>query len=369
MSLAKGLKNSNNNVYNCGPHDAVGKLSRFIDLFYPINLTCLKIDELEDFIKDNSINIIIPTEDEYAEWLSENKDKIESSICVKCAIVNNLTLQKVINKSTLLDICKEANIPHPVTCSITKENIEIAAKEVGFPSLIKPDVSNGSRGICKVENIEQLKAKTPDIIDLFGSSSLQEFINQPNHYYNVMLYRYTDGSFGPYVATKITRFYPIKGGSSSFCTTIMNDKLVEPCKKLLEYLNWTGFADFDVLEKGEGDYRIIEINPRVPASLHAALVSGIDFGQIIVDDLIGNKRKIMNYTPGEQLRFLGLDIAWFLCSPNRFRTSPSWFNFFGKRLHYQEGGLADYKAMVYSIWQGIRKQLSPSFRKLKAGMN
>lgn len=369
LSLARGLKQHNNEIVSIGDSHSVGKFSRYVDKFVVFDITKDTLEALIEYIKKWSIEVIIPTEDEYAKWLSDNKNIIESATNAKCAVVGPALFNKVINKSLLIEECKKANVPHPKTLQITGSNIIEVAAEIEFPALIKPDVSNGSRGICKVDNIHQLSELSIEITKQFGSCSLQEFIDQPGHYYNVMLYRYNDGEFGPYVATKITRFYPIKGGSSSFCTTIKDDKLVEICKTLLDHLKWSGFADFDVLEKGSGDYRIIEINPRVPASLHAALVSGIDFGQMIVDDLISNKRNDAIYTPGEQLRFLGLDIAWFLSSPNRFRVRPSWFKFFGKHMHYQEGGLKDFKAMVYSILQGIRKQMSPSFRKAKAGMN
>ena len=244
-----------------------------------------------------------------------------------------------------------------------------SARGMKYPALIKPSVSNGARGIVKVENESELLEKAPDIIRGYGECALQEFIDNPSHYYNAMLYRYEDGSWNEIVIIKITRFYPIKGGSSSFCTTIQNPEIERICKNLLEKLNWIGFADFDILEKGNGDYRIIEINPRVPASVHAAYISGVDYGRIMVADLLENRKIQMKYTSGKQLRFLGLDIAWFLASPNRFRCEPSWFKLFGKDLHYQEGGIKDWKAMMYSIWSGIKKQLSPSFRKAKAGMN
>ena len=134
-------------------------------------------------------------------------------------------------------------------------------------------------------------------------------------------------------------------------------------------MDWKGFADFDVLEKGVGDFRIIEINPRVPASVHAALVSGVNYGDVICRDLLDGKKTESGYHPGESLRCLGLDIAWFAASPERFSRFAEWMRFFGKHLHYQEGGWKDRRAMAYSIWCGIKKQMSPSFRKAKGGMN
>lgn len=368
LSIARGLSENGHRVINMSDNRSVGKFSRFIDTFICINLDGLLPDVVEVLLEKNGVDVIIPLEDEYTEWLSTYKDEIEEKIGCKVASPDINLFKKVINKLSLLDFCREKNIPHPITIPIDTRPLESSFRDFKFPALIKPNVSNGSRGICKVENYDELVAKATDIASEFGSCTLQEYIEN-DHYYNVMLYRYQDGSFGPRVATKIRRYYPVKGGSSSFCTTISDDRLFNICEKLLDKLEWYGFADFDVLEKENGDYRIIEINPRIPASVHAAYASGVDFGCVIVEDMLFSRKVEMSYTPGENLRCLGLDIAWFISSPKRFKTNPNWFNFFGKHLHYQEGGLKDWKAMIYSIYSGIRKQLSPSFRKAKSGMN
>lgn len=369
LSLSKGLCNGQYKIVNAAFHDAVGRFSKYVTKFIPIYLDTITLQEIEELIRVECISVIIPTEDEYAEWLSKNKYYIEHNTKALCAVADNPIFKQVINKSSLLSLCQQFGIPHPKTISIDIKNIDEISRSIEYPALIKPDRSNGSRGINIVNSQAEFKEKAIGIIEQYGASSIQEFINNPNHYYNAMLYRYEDATYNTSVVTKITRFYPIKGGSSSFCTSVENQKIIDICKRLLDKLNWVGFADFDILEKDNGDYRIIEINPRVPASLHAALVSGINFGEVIVSDLTGKPRPNQKYIPGAQLRFLGLDIAWFISSPERFRIRPSWFKFFGKRLYYQEGGLQDWKAMAYSIWSGVRKQLSPSFRKSKSGMN
>lgn len=370
LSISRGLKDSGITVFNLADNKAVGKYSNYIDYFVPIDLQSFELSLMADFINKNSIGVVIPMEDEYAKWLSENKIRL-SQLAPLCniAIVDYSIFQKTINKASVLSICKDNGLPHPRTEAVTLQNVNEIAQSINYPVLIKPDILNGSRGIVKVSGAEELKSVAPEIIRSFGSCSIQEYIEN-NHYYNVMIYRYSSGEYSQVVVTDITRYYPIKGGSSSFCTTIEPDpNLVEPCKCLLEKLDWTGFADFDVLQSKSGDYKIIEINPRVPASVHAAYISGIDFGRIIVDDMVNKSKSSMEYVPGKQLRFLGLDIAWFIYSPNRFNTHPSWFKFFSKDLYYQEGGIRDFRAMVYSIWSGIIKQLSPSFRKAKSGMN
>lgn len=364
LSIARGLKEDGHTVFNMAEKASVGRFSRFVDHFDAIDMKLLEWRELLRFLIANEIGLVIPMEDEYAEWLSANKSDLEKNADVKLAVEREDLFARVINKRDLLGFCKENDIPHPCTVPLTVDNYHL----IQFPALIKPDVSNGSRGICRVDSIDDLHSKAPEALEKYGSCTVQEYIEQ-SHYYNVMLYRYGDGSWGQHVVTKITRYYPVKGGSSSFCTTVANEEILKPCKKLLERLDWKGFADFDVLEKGTGDYRIIEINPRVPASVHAAYISGVNYGKMIADDLLYNKKTTACYTPGMQLRFLGLDIAWFLASPARFKCTPSWFRFIGRRLHYQEGGIKDFMAMAYSIWLGVKKELSPSFRKAKSGMN
>jgi len=368
LSISRGLKDRHRFVINVADRHAVGRYGRYVDKFFEIDLNCYTADDLISLIKATSVDVIIPMEDEYAEWLSLNKKKIEDETDAKLAVVDYSLFGKVINKCILLSECEKHGIPHPKTFPLILDNMEETASKLLYPVLIKPDISNGSRGIVRVDNAEELIRKAPGILNEYGSCTVQEFIEQ-SYYYNVMLYRYADGTWGQHVVTKITRYYPVKGGSSSFCTTVENDGIIQPCERLLEKLDWIGFADFDVLEKGSGDYRIIEINPRVPASVHAAYISGVNYGEMIVADLIDGVKIRSGYHPGEQLRFLGLDTAWFLASPDRFRTSPSWFKFFGRHLHYQEGGIKDIKAMLYSILSGIRKQLSPSFRRSKSGMN
>ena len=112
---------------------------------------------------------------------------------------------------------------------------------------------------------------------------------------------------------KIMRFFPIKGGSSCYCQTVEHPYLLEKCVEVLERLNWVGFADFDVLEDIDTcGLKIIEINPRVPSSLQASVAAGVDFARIIVADEFGRQIPTYNYQIGQEVRWFGLDVMWFI---------------------------------------------------------
>ena len=369
LSTACSLKQENYYVSAFISEESESFYSRFIDNKICPNISVLDEGEylkfLLDFLIKDKHDVIIPMSDVHAEFLSKNKKIIETKGC-KCAIPNYEIFEQVNDKWNLLSFCEKNNFPCPRTRLINSDNINDIINFVGFPALIKPNISVGARGIKLVNKREDLEYYYNIIYKQYGNCSLQEYINnEEDPYYNVMLYRNQYGVIVNYVIIEILRYYPIKGGSSCFCKTIKDDYLLDVCSQVLEKLGWVGFADFDVLKDKEGNYKIIEINPRVPASLRAASVSGVNFPCLIVKDLLEEPVISYNYDVDKYLRFLGLDIAWFLSSNKRFVVKPSWFKFFGDNLFYQEGGRDDYKSMLYSLYSGIKKILTPSFRKSK----
>lgn len=371
ISVARSLKEVGHYVWLVSKNDKIAKKSRYIDgwtdCIDDINPKYV-LDTLVGIVQQNGIDVIIPMEDAQASSLSQCKNTLEKETKVKCAVMDWDVFEMASDKTKLLAFCQENNIEHPKTKRIDN-NYDELAEVIGFPSLIKPSHSEGAKGIVPVYNIDELKKKAPLIISQFGDCSLQEYICNKDYYFNLMLYRGLDGSYGNYTIIKILRYYPIRGGSSSLSVSVDDKKMVNMCKELLEKLNWKGFADFDILENEDGDYKIIEINPRVPASVRGAAISGVNFPEVIVQDLLTGKYPLYEYKTGKYLRYLGLDIAWFMASPNRFKCIPSWFRFFGKNLYYQEGGHKDIPAFLTSMLEGVKKQLNPEFRKAKSGLN
>ena len=164
-------------------------------------------------------------------------------------------------------------------------------------------------------------------------------------------------------------YFPLKGGTSCYSETVEHPFLLEQCERCLDKLNWHGFADFDVLEdKRTGELKIIEINPRVPSSLQASFAAGVNFAKIFVDEYLGNGAEVFDmrkYKTGQQVRWFGLDVMWFLMSPQRFSFRPSWFKFWGKNVSYHDGTWRDPMPMIAGSLQGVVKYLDPNFRKAK----
>lgn len=350
ISCARSLKETGYEASMLtGRHDYASKSTALSNSFLFDNK--IGLSDLKKLLDEHYFDVILPMSDSMAFLLANNKKSLQSKYGVKCAVPDLDVLNIAGDKTKLMEFCSFNDFPHPRTINL-KNGIP---DNFVWPALLKPERSVGARGIVKVNSVTEVKEKYPLTKAKFGECQLQEFIDNPGPYFNVMLYRSKEGKILGHTILKIIRYYPINGGSSSMCRTVNDYELLKICSDVLEKLGYVGFADFDVLQTKNGDYKIIEINPRVPASLRGAAISGINFPDIIVSDTLELPPRKYEYEPGKILRYLGLDILWFLKSDKRFSSSPSWFRFFGRNIYYQEGGWKDRHAMMASLWGNISK--------------
>lgn len=322
---------------------------------------------LIDFLKCNKIDVIIPMNDLSASFVSQNKKEL---LELTNFIIPDLNIFNLgYNKNELMKICEINNYPHPKSADLESISLLDAAKKVGFPSLIKPNISTGGRGITLVNSEEEFIAKYQKVFKENGNCHLQQFIFEGGKQFKVQLFISEKGDLIASSVIDKIRYYPEKGGSSCCNKTIVNNELVKLCFNVLKTIKWVGFADFDLIQDPiTKEIMIMEINPRVPACIKSSIISGIDFACIIADASLKKELKSYNYTPDKYLRYFGLDILWFLHSKQRFSSIPSWFKLFSKDTFYQDGSLDDIKPFVYGTFGGILKQLNPSFRKKKSGL-
>lgn len=356
LAITKSLFNAGHHISIATSKTDVAYYCRYVHARYAINDKKSYSEQIYQLIETNSFNYIIPMGDKSAEFLSLNKNHIRTSYNIKCAVPDYDVFNVGYNKHLLMEFCKNNNINHPKTAALTLDNIEDACRYVGFPALIKPNKSVGARGIKFVNSIAELKSSFSAITNKYGDCTLQQYIDNKDEYFNVVMYRTANGDCSSNAIIKIIRKYPLNAGSSCFCISTYNERILSLCKNLLDRLNWHGLADMDVLwDKINDEYYIIEINPRVPASIRCAMESGVDFGEVIIRDLSGKLPKQYNYQTGIQLRYLGLDIVWFIKSSDRFKCIPSWFKFSNKNLFYQDCYKDDPKTFILGFFLKFSK--------------
>ena len=325
------------------------------------------LNYIEHLIQTEGFDAIIPMGDTMAEFISKNKETLHEITHLTAPEYDSFL--KGYDKNQLMSLCKEKGYPHPQTIDLSQVDISSnVIKLFPYPAILKPNCTTGGRGMVLVNNHQELLEKYPAYHSQYGEYHLQRFIPEGGRQVKIQLFVSSDGQLVASSALHKVRWYPIKGGSSSCAVTIEEKTLTTICHQILKDIHWEGFADFDLIEDPlTHELLIMEMNPRLPACIGAAIHAGLDWGQIIVDYSFGKTPQKYGYKNGVALRHLGFDCLWFLKSPHRFDSCPSWFQFFGKNVFYQDmDGWTDMKPFIIGTFHNIKKLFDPSFKSAKS---
>jgi predicted ATP-grasp superfamily ATP-dependent carboligase len=299
------------------------------------------IDFLLKEVKNNKYEMVYSTGQDITDILSLNRDELAKY--VRVLVPEYETIKKAVNKISTMRAAMEAGIPIPKTYFPTRDSIDDLSCAIDYPVLIKPAVGTGARGIAKARTSEELRHKFRLIENMHGQSFVQEFVPQPHDQYKADVLFDLNCEPVAEIVYKKHRYYPADGGSSVLCSSVYRPDILNYARGILKYMNWVGFADFDFIYDPRRDLvMLIEINPRFPESYGVAYASGINFAKLMYQVAMGEKIiPVHNYKLGQYFRFLPGDVLWFLTSPNRCRTEPSFFDFFNTNVHYQILSLRD----------------------------
>ena len=363
LAIVKDIKKAGHAVFLIGGKHNYADMSRYVDKkqYCIDNLTISDyLATIKTFVEKNQIDVIIPMGDGDAEFLSKYKDELNSRS--RFIMPNYNDFIRATDKNQLMALCKEKNYPHPFTINTVSDVKAIDRRTIPFPLLIKPNITCGARGMTLVHSYEELCEIFPLIQAEYGDCHLQQYVKQGGAQVEVQLFVDENKRLVNSSVIYKYRWYPERGGSSCCAKSVKNDKIVNILYHLLLDLNWVGFADFDTIEDPDtGDLLIMELNPRVPACVKCAIKAGIHWGEIITNGYLNQPQKHYEYKEGEFLRHLGFETLWFLKSPNRFRTKPSWFKLFGKHIHYQDmSDWTDPLPFFFGTINNIKKVLNHS---------
>lgn len=378
MAIAECLKKSGYGVsVICDDKNEYGYHTKFADERY-LGVDSHKKEYAEfmlEFLKEHKFDVLIPTSDTAAEFMSFHKEKLEQLTGV--LMPEREVFEKGYDKNNLMTVCRENGFPHPQTIDLKGLEVDKlheferfeGLKNFPYPGLLKPNLTSGGRGMTLVNSLEELLEVYPVIHHQYGECHLQQFIKEGGRQVKVQIMTDKNGDMAYSSVIWKQRYYPVNGGSSCCNVTIDDPVIAAVCGRVLKSIGWIGFADFDLIEDPQTKQLLImEINPRIPACVRSAFKSGMDYATMIADMTLGKPLREYKYESGKRLRHLGFDVLWFLKSPTRFRSEPSWFKFFGRNLYYQDWIRGDFSAFFWGTWGNFKKQMDPEFRKAKSGV-
>lgn len=283
--------------------------------------------EYTEIIRDGKFDLVVPLSDFSATVASKNKKEWES-YGVKVAVNDWEVFGNIIDKSKTMMICEQNGIPAPKTLYSDDPVKEIEEGVIDFPIVVKPKTGIGSIGFNIVRDEDTLKRILANYDNANGPLLVQEYIEQGDSpQYGAELFRDRDGRINCALVAKVTRWYPIDGGSRLCSVSVHDEKIAGDCARLLDALNWNGYANIDLVwDEKRSEAKILEINGRTGASVKLDFLSGIDVCRLIIENELGYETTVYDqYTDGKAISCFLVDCLWFLKSKKRFKTKPSWF--------------------------------------------
>lgn len=277
---------------------------RLVDVFYqvPAARDDGYIDAILKICDKEKIDIVMPlVTRELVKYAQSRQLFADRNIVLS---VDDLEPLKIINnKANLLMKMRELGMETPAFKVVsTADEVEAAAYELGYPNnavCVKGAEGNGSRGVRIIDPAKSL-------YDLFFNEKpnsmyisfeeLMRTLREKDAIPQMLVMEYLPGQeYGVDALCDHGRILYIAGRynyavSSSIPQGCILENRKEPfaiAEEIIEKLSITGNINFDFIYDKNGDPRLIEINPRLSATIASYAPAGINFPYLRLKQLLG----------------------------------------------------------------------------------
>lgn len=276
-------------------------------------------------VSTGEFDVLMPVAEKNTDFVTRHEDEFKKFVKLACAPRD--VYIKAYDKQTTFEQAMKSGIPCPYTRR-KDQDIEDFLQHVKFPIIIKPRSGSGSIGFHKFDTEEEFRERLADVSFNVDEYVVQEFIHF-DHRIGTNLFVDKKGNICTSYAVDVLRWFPPDGGPGVMIQTVDAHEILQYAGKLLQDLGWQGFANVAIMiDKETGEPRLLEINGRIPASVKVAYMLGYNVSkqllEMIYDEDVTQYPENAQF--GKNLRHLDTDLAWFINSPNRFKSKPSWFS-------------------------------------------
>ena len=278
--------------YNC-----IARYSKYCKKYY--HSPDYQSKEFINFLIDLAIKenlkdwILYPTNDHIVVNISKNKNVLEKYY--KIITPDYEIIDKIYDKSNLLELATDNNIPVPKT--YYPVDTELGDFTLNFPVLIKGKEGLSfykmfGKKVFKINNLEGLRNQLKEIAEKKSLKDLfiQELIPNSNANKTISFATFSlHGEIKSYWMGMKLREHPLEFGTATYCSSIYLKELIEPSKKLVKALNYTGVCEIEFLKDTRDQlFKLIEINARTWLWVGLAKRCGINFPMMIYNYLNKN---------------------------------------------------------------------------------
>ncbi|MBJ2187910.1 MAG: ATP-grasp domain-containing protein [Muribaculaceae bacterium] len=242
------------------------------------------VDIILKICKENNVKAITTLIDPEIEILANNAERFKAiGVTPLCPAPKSAIY--CFNKYELYKYLVEKGIRTPLTFHDWDEfRSALAEGRISFPVFMKPVCGSGSVGAHKVHTIEQAEA---DWNSGEHDYIIQELMTGGDCDADVYVDTISHKAVAAFSKRKIeTRI----GGASKTCS-FKDPKLFKFIREICDAFEFNGPLDMDFFMK-DGEYYLSEINPRFGGAYLHAYGAGVDFIQLIVNNINGIENRV-----------------------------------------------------------------------------
>ena len=241
--------------------------------------------------------MIFPNSDEAVYVLSRYKDILEKFY--KIPTPSWEVIQNVYIKEKTYQIAEKNNIPIPKTY-YPKNLLELMKLDLQFPVVLKPSIrpnfyNKVHKKALLIKNKEKLIKKYKWMCSIIDPSEVlvQELIpGVPANLYSFCPF-FKSGQNVTGIVARRARQHPMDfGHASTFVELVDLPEMQKISEKFLRAIDFYGIAEVEFIQDPRnGEYKLIEVNPRVWGWHTLAIRAGVDFPYILYQDMTGEQVK------------------------------------------------------------------------------
>jgi D-aspartate ligase len=313
LSNTRSLGEKGIEVWVVDKADCVASYSKYCKKF--IQCPDFKTDAFVEFLIQTAIQyslkdwVLIPSNDHAVFSLSRNKERL--SKYYRLVTDDWETIQKIYDKSSLLEIAQESGVPIPETIYFTTAD-EVKAHNITYPVLTKGrEGLNFYKSLGRKAFLAHSENELREQLTLIESkvplkeTFTQELIPSDGNNKTISFTAFCiKGEIKTHWTGLKLREHPIQFGTATCAKSVWIPEVLHQSELLLRKLQYTGVCEVEyLLDPRTGTFKLIEINARTWLWVGLAKACGVDYAALLYYYAQGSD---VNY-PKEYKK----DVYWF----------------------------------------------------------
>lgn len=273
------------------------------------------LDAVLDVLAEHRPRALLLARDATMDAISPGRADVER--LAPLALAPGPAVELAVSKERTIALAERLGVAVPLSVPVrTPDEAPEAARRTGFPAVVKPVSSwvrspAGARRLaCAIAtDDEEARRAVEEAMRAGGRVVVQQWVSGSREAVSLFC---ADGRIRARFAQVARRMLPPVGGSSIVRESIrLPPDLTDAAEALVRGAGLEGYSEVEFRRGEDGAAFLMEINPRLSASVEVAVRSGVDFPAFLYAWAAGSRLPPEpSYRVGVRMRWLGGDIRW-----------------------------------------------------------